>query len=86
MATNIKALTMAKAINPKVLGNATVALLNERLFDEYTAHFFYRNAANFCKGVGYNNAAAFFVQEAANELTHAELLQNYMVDWILTIR
>lgn len=84
MATNIKALTMAKAINPKVLGNATVALLNERLLDEYTAHFFYRNAANFCKGVGYNNAAVYFVAEAANELTHAELLQNYMVDFNIT--
>lgn len=84
MATNIKALTMAKAMNPKVLGNATVALLNERLFDEYTAHFFYRNARNFCKGVGYNNAAVFFEAEAANELTHAELLQGYMVDWNVT--
>ena len=72
---------MAKAMNPKILGNATVALLNERLFDEYTAHFFYRNARNFCKGVGYNNAAGFFEKEAANELTHAEKLQNYMVDW-----
>ena len=84
MATNIKALTMAKAMNPKVLGNATIALLNERLLDEYTAHFFYRNATNFCKGVGYNNAATFFAAEAANELTHAELLQNYMVDWNVT--
>ena len=81
MATNIKALTMAKAMNPKTLGNATATLLNERLFDEYTAHFFYRNARNFCKGVGYNNAAAFFEKEAATELEHAEKLQNYMVDW-----
>jgi ferritin len=84
MATNIKALTAAKAINPKTLGSATITLLNERLLDEYTAHFFYRNARNFCKGVGYNNAAGFFEKEAANELTHAELLQNYMVDWNVT--
>ena len=81
MATNIKALTMAKAMNPKTLGNSTATLLNERLYDEYTAHFFYRNARNFCKGVGYNNAAAFFEKEAATELEHAEKLQNYMVDW-----
>ena len=84
MATNIKALTMAKAMNPKTLGNATATLLNERLFDEYTAHFFYRNARNFCKGVGYNHAAEFFGKEAETELTHAELLQNYMVDWNVT--
>ena len=84
MATNIKALTMAKAMNPKTLGNSTATLLNERLYDEYTAHFFYRNARNFCKGVGYNHAAEFFGKEAETELTHAELLQNYMVDWNVT--
>jgi ferritin len=68
----------------KILGSAVVALLNDRILDEYTAHFFYRNASNFCKGVGYNNAAVFFAAEAANELTHAELIQGYMVDWNIT--
>jgi len=81
MATNIKALTMAKAMNPKVLNGTATTILNERLVDEYTAHFFYRIATNWCKGVGYNNAAAFFEKEAASELEHAEKLQNYMVDW-----
>ena len=84
MATNIKALTMAKAITPKTLGASTVTLLNERLVDEYTAHFFYQNARNFCKGVGYNNATAFFEKEAETELTHAEKLQDYMIDWNAT--
>ena len=81
MATNIKALTMAKAINPKELNPASVKIINDRLVDEYTAHFFYRIASNWCKGVGYNNAAAFFEKEAANELGHAEKLQQYLVDW-----
>ena len=84
MATNIKALTAAKAILPKVLIGSSVSIINDRLFDEYTAHFFYRSAANFCKGVGYNNAAAFFEKEAANELQHAEKLQKYLVDWNVT--
>ena len=81
MATNIKALTMAKALNPKELNPASVKIINDRLVDEYTAHFFYRIASNWCKGVGYNNAAAFFEKEAANELGHAEKLQQYLIDW-----
>jgi ferritin len=81
MATNIKALTAAKALNPKELVTSSVKIVNERLVDEYTAHFFYRIASNWCKGVGYNNAAAFFEKEAENELEHAEKLQKYLVDW-----
>lgn len=84
MATNVKSLTAAKAMIPKVLIGSSVTMLTERLVDEYTAHFFYRNATNFCKGVGYNRAAAFFEKEAANELTHAEKLQKYLVDWNIT--
>jgi ferritin len=81
MATNIKGLTAVKAMNPKELNAQSVSLLNARLVDEYTAHFFYRIASNWCKGVGYNNAAAFFADEAEQELQHAEGLQQYLVDW-----
>lgn len=81
MATNTKALTSAKPMLPKTLGETSVTIITERLVDEYTAHFFYRNATNWCKGVGYNNAAAFFEKEAANELAHAEKLQKYLIDW-----
>lgn len=56
-------------------------ILNQRLNDEYTAHYFYRNVANYCENVGYLKAAAYFKQEAADELVHAEGLQKYMVDW-----
>lgn len=84
MATNTKALTAAKPILPKVLSGSSIVILTERLVDEYTAHFFYRSAANFCKGVGYNKAAAFFEKESANELAHAEKLQKYLVDWNVT--
>jgi len=81
MATNIKALTAAKAINPKTLKDGVVSILNDRLADEYAAHFFYRIATNWCKGVGYNNAAAFFEKESESELEHAKKVQKYMVDW-----
>ena len=81
MATNIAALTAAKAMNPKELNAVAVSIINDRLVDEYTAHFFYRTASNWCKGIGYNNAAEFFAKEAAAELEHAEKLQQYLVDW-----
>jgi ferritin len=66
---------------PKTLADSTVKILTDRLRDEYTAHYFYRNATNWCAGIGYLKAAAFFAQEAENELEHAKGLQKYLVDW-----
>ena len=66
---------------PQKLNPEVVQLLNQRLGDEYTAHYFYRNAANWCKDKAYFKAAAYFEAEAASELTHAEKLQNYLTDW-----
>ena len=66
---------------PKKLNPEIVALLNQRLEDEYTAPYFYRNAANWCADKGYKKAAAYFVAEADSELQHAKLLQDFMVSW-----
>ena len=66
---------------PKTLADTSVKILTDRLGDEYTAHYFYRNATNWCAGIGYLKAAAFFAQEAENELEHAKGLQKYLVDW-----
>lgn len=55
--------------------------LNARLGDEYTAHFFYVAAANWCRDKNYKKAAAFFEGEAAAELTHAQGLHNYITSW-----
>jgi ferritin len=66
---------------PATLNPQTVKLLIERIGDEYTAHYFYRNAANWCQDKAYKKAAAFFAQEATNELGHAEQVQKYLVDW-----
>lgn len=71
--------TMIKT--PKTLADTSVKILTDRLGDEYTAHYFYRNATNWCAGIGYLKAAAFFAQEAENELDHAKGLQKYLVDW-----
>lgn len=70
-------------INPKKLPDAVSKVLNERIGDEYTAYFFYRNAANWCKNVNYKKAAAFFESEAAGELEHSKGLQDYLTQWNL---
>lgn len=56
-------------------------VLNERLKNEYEAHFFYRNAANWCANKGYDKAAAFFAADAATELEHAGKIQKFITDW-----
>jgi ferritin len=68
-------------LKPQTLSGEVIALLTERIGDEYTAHYFYRNASNWCEEKAYLKAAAFFAKEAANELEHAEKVQKYLVDW-----
>lgn len=74
---------VSKEIMPNTLPAEIVSTLNTRLGDEYTAYFFYRNAANWCKNVNYPKAAAFFEGEAAAELTHAQGIQDYLTQWNL---
>lgn len=60
------------------LTDKTINILNNRLRDEYKAHYFYRAAANWCDDLNYKKASSFFTNEANNELTHAEGIQKYM--------
>ena len=60
------------------LSDKVVKLLTERIKDEYTAHYFYRAAANWCTDMNYKKAAAYFDNEAVDELTHAQKVQEYM--------
>ena len=57
-------------IAPRKLSDDIVGIFDARLGDEYTAHFFYRNAANWCKNMNYKKAAAYFEAEANSELEH----------------
>ena len=66
---------------PKSLSTEVVKTLTSRIADEYTAHYFYQNAANWCNNVGYLKAAAFFTAEASAELEHSNILQKYLTDW-----
>ena len=67
--------------NPKTLPAGIVSAFEERITDEYTAHYTYRNAANWCKNANYKKAAAYFEAEAASELDHAKGLQDYLTQW-----
>lgn len=71
----------AEIVTPHQLMPEIVGKLIERIGDEYTAHYFYKNAANWCKEKAYFKASAFFETEAANELAHADLVLKYLVDW-----
>lgn len=66
---------------PNTLRSEVLNLLNARIGDEYAAHFFYRDAANWCHNMSYKKAAAFFDGEANNELEHAIKLQEYITSW-----
>jgi len=82
--TSTPTISMDAPIKPKTLDDVSSKLtqtLNKRIGDEYTAYFFYRNAANWCKGMNYNKAGEFFEAEAANELEHSRGLQDYLTQW-----
>jgi ferritin len=60
-------------LNPKV-----IKMLTDRIKDEYTAHYYYRAASNWCQDMNYKKAAEFFSNEAIDELTHGQKIQEYM--------
>lgn len=71
-------------LKPKVLPQEIVDLLLPRLKDEFNAYYLYRAASNWCKNVGFFKAAEFFAAESTDELAHAKMLENYLVDWNVT--
>lgn len=75
--------TGSGVMTPMKLNDASVSILTERIKDEYGAHYYYRSAANWCRGVNYKKAAEFFENEANSELDHAKKLQEYLDDWNL---
>ena len=60
------------------LSDKVIKALNDRIKDEYTAHYYYRAATNWCNDRNYKKAAEFFKNEANDELEHATLIQEYM--------
>lgn len=68
-------------MTPEKLPSNIATLLNQRINDEYEAHYFYRQVTNYCENVGYLKAAEYFRGETEDELKHAEILQKYLTDW-----
>lgn len=71
----------AKAPKIYSLPEKTIKILTDRIKDEYVAHYYYRAATNWCADMNYKKAAAFFENEAKDELGHSEVLQKYMTDF-----
>ncbi len=57
------------------------ALLQPLISEEYKAFYTYKAISNFCRSVGFFQAADFFQKEADNELQHSAKIQSYLVDW-----
>lgn len=76
---------LSKVPNKKLykLSPSVIKMLEDRLKDEYYAHYLYRAAANWCQEMNYKKAAAFFAEDAMTELAHAEMLQKYITDFNL---
>ena len=68
-------------ILPNDLKSEIVTMLNDRLVDEYIAHYYYFNAGNWCNNQGYVNAGKFFIDESNSELEHVKKLQDYLIAW-----
>lgn len=68
-------------ITPKVLPSEIVNPLLLRLKDELTAFHFYKNARNWCANQGYEIASKYFENEYKDELSHAEVIENFLNDW-----
>ena len=72
-------------MKPHSLDKGVVDLLAPRHLDEMDAFYFYRAASNWCQGVGYFKAAAFFAAESEDEIEHAAKIEKYLVDWNITV-
>lgn len=70
-----------KPLKPAKLSNEILQMLNERIGDEYSAHYLYTAAYNWCRDKNYKNAAKFFDAEASAELEHAKKLQDFITQW-----
>lgn len=69
---------MSKA---KTLPAGVLKILNERLKDEYYAFYLYKSIGNWCKNHGFDKAAEYFSAESSDELSHAKMIEDFIVLW-----
>lgn len=68
-------------MEPRKLSPEIASMFTERIADEFTAHYFYMCAGNYCNNAGYFKAGKFFLDESMQELDHARGLQDYLIQW-----
>ncbi len=71
-------------MKPEKLSQLVVDFLTKRLQDEYNHHYFYQAASNWCNNVGFKKAGAYFLEESTEELGHARMIEQYLIDWNIT--
>lgn len=68
-------------IKPAKLSDEMLQIFNQRIGDEYAAHYLYVSAYNWCRDANYKKASAFFEDEAKAELEHAKKLEDFVTQW-----
>ena len=68
-------------MTPKTLDQKVVNIILDLIASEYDASFMYKGMSNWAQGVGFEKASSFYASESADELTHSDKLQKYLVDW-----
>jgi len=62
-----------------------IAIIMPRVQDELNARYFYEAAVAFCRTNGYDNAAKYYANEAAQENEHYQKWINFLADWNVNI-
>lgn len=65
----------------QTLPDEVIQILIKRMSDEQSARYFYESAATWCRLNGYDNAAAHYSKEAADENAHYTRISNFLADW-----
>jgi len=68
-------------MKPTALNAQIAKLINDRLTDEYFAHYSYQAISNYCYSVGFMKAGEYFKKESDDELVHARKLQEFLFGW-----
>lgn len=64
----------------KILSDKVESKLNKLIGEELYAMYAYKAMANWCQDAGFLQAHKFFLEESSDEKSHAEILEQYILD------
>jgi ferritin len=64
----------------KILSSNIEQKLNDLIGQELYAMYAYKAMANWCQDAGFLRAHPFFLEESSDEKSHAEILEQYLLD------